>query len=156
MAKTNKNTWTISELANELNVTPRTIRYYEEVGLVEPQNQGRKGQRIYGGRERARLKLILRGKRLGFSLAEIKEMIDLYDEDPTEKEQLKRAVEYGERRLREIDEMVKELYMMHEEISEYHQEFLKRLAVLTNNSELDDRESNNLSKVDLVKEEFDV
>ncbi|NMA67897.1 MAG: MerR family DNA-binding transcriptional regulator [Desulfitobacterium sp.] len=128
MSETNKNTWTISELANELNITTRTIRYYEEVGLVEPQYQ--RGQRVYGGRERARLKLILRGKRLGFSLAEIKEMIDLYDEDPTEKEQLKRAIAYGERRLREIDEMIKELYIIHEEISEYHQEFLNRLMVL--------------------------
>lgn len=119
--------WTISELADELSITTRTIRYYEEVGLVEPQHHADIGQRLYGTRERARLKLILRGKRMGFSLAEIKEMIDLYDVDPTEKEQLQRTVEYGARRLREIDDMIRELQMMREEILEYHEKFSERL-----------------------------
>ncbi|HVJ50233.1 MerR family DNA-binding transcriptional regulator [Desulfitobacterium sp.] len=123
--------FTISELADELSITPRTIRYYEEVGLVEPQHHEDIGQRLYGLRERARIKLILRGKRFGFSLAEIKEMIDLYDADATEKEQLKRTVEYGERRLREIDEMMTELQIMRDEIAEYHRKFSERLNQLT-------------------------
>lgn len=122
--------FTISELAEELGITPRTIRYYEEVGLIEPIRHEDIGQRLYGARERVRLKLILRGKRLGFSLAEIKEMIDLYDEDPTEKEQLQRVIAYGERRLSVIDEMLQDLQVMREEIMEYHIRFVERLNQL--------------------------
>lgn len=70
-------TWTISELAKEFGVTPRTIRFYEDEGLVTPQREGQ--NRIYDARERARLAWILRGRRVGFSLAEITEMLDLYD-----------------------------------------------------------------------------
>lgn len=130
MPKTTGPVFTISELADELGITPRTIRYYEEVGLVEPQRHEDIGQRLYGLRERVRLKLILRGKRFGFSLAEIKEMIDLYDVDPTEREQLQRTVEYGERRLREIDEMMMELQIMREEMVEYQRKFSERLNQL--------------------------
>lgn len=122
--------FTISELAEELGITPRTIRYYEEVGLIEPIRHEDIGQRLYGARERVRLKLILRGKRLGFSLAEIKEMIDLYDENPTEKEQLQRVIAYGERRLSVIDEMLQDLQVMREEIMEYHIRFVERLNQL--------------------------
>ncbi|MHB1406760.1 MAG: MerR family transcriptional regulator [Desulfitobacteriaceae bacterium] len=130
MPKTTGPVFTISELADELGITPRTIRYYEEVGLVEPQRHEDIGQRLYGVRERARLKLILRGKRFGFSLAEIKEMIDLYVVDPTEREQLQRTVEYGERRLQEIDEMMMELQIMREEMAEYQRKFSERLNQL--------------------------
>lgn len=79
-------TYTISELAREFDVTPRTIRYYEDQGLLSPTRSGQ--ARIYGKRDRTRLKLTLRGKRLGLSLAEIKEMIDLYDTAPDESAQL--------------------------------------------------------------------
>ena len=127
MPKSTGPVFTISELADELGITPRTIRYYEEVGLVEPQRYEDIGQRLYGLRERARLKLILRGKRLGFTLAEIKEMIDLYDIDPTEREQLQRTVAYGEQRLREIDEMIGELRVLRKEILKYHSKFSERL-----------------------------
>ncbi|UTH72938.1 MerR family DNA-binding transcriptional regulator [Chromobacterium sp. IIBBL 290-4] len=68
--------FTISDLAREFDVTLRTIRFYEEQGLIEPQREGR--QRLFNRRDRARLKLILRGKRIGLSLAEIRETIDLY------------------------------------------------------------------------------
>lgn len=122
--------YTISELADELGITPRTIRYYEEVGLIEPQRFEDVGQRLYGTRERARLKLILRGKRLGFSLAEIKEMIELYDVDPSQREQLARAVAYGEQRLREIDRLLKDLTMVREELLDYHQKFTAKLKQL--------------------------
>ncbi|MEQ9640020.1 MAG: MerR family DNA-binding transcriptional regulator [Alphaproteobacteria bacterium] len=70
-------TYTITELAEEFSVTPRTIRFYEDKDLLQPQRNGL--NRVYARRDRARLKLILRGKRLGFSLADIKEMLDLYD-----------------------------------------------------------------------------
>ena len=70
-------TWTISELAREFDVTPRTIRFYEDQGIVSPARDGR--QRVYGTRERTRLKLALRGKRLGLQLSEIRTLIDMYD-----------------------------------------------------------------------------
>jgi DNA-binding transcriptional MerR regulator len=70
-------TYTITDLCEEFEVTPRALRFYEDEGLISPRRQGL--SRIYGWRDRARLAWILRGKRVGFSLAEIREMIDLYD-----------------------------------------------------------------------------
>ena len=69
--------YSITELCEEFGVTPRALRFYEDEGLISPQRQGL--SRIYSWRDRARLAWILRGKRVGFSLAEIREMIDLYD-----------------------------------------------------------------------------
>lgn len=68
--------FSISELARELGVTSRTIRFYEEQGLIDPERRGQ--QRVFNRRDRARLKLILRGKRIGLSLAEIRDILDLY------------------------------------------------------------------------------
>ncbi|HEY1145662.1 MAG TPA: MerR family DNA-binding transcriptional regulator [Allosphingosinicella sp.] len=70
-------TYTITDLCEEFGVTARALRFYEDEGLIAPRRQGL--SRIYGWRDRARLAWILRGKRVGFSLAEIREMIDLYD-----------------------------------------------------------------------------
>ncbi len=70
-------TYTISELANEFDVTTRTIRFYEEKGLLSPAREG--GKRIYSPADRVRIKLILRGKRIGMSLRECVEVIDMYD-----------------------------------------------------------------------------
>lgn len=76
-AGTEARIWTVGELADELGVTTRTLRFYEAEGLISP---GRAGtQRVYGPRERTRLKLILRGKRFGMTLAEIREIVDMYD-----------------------------------------------------------------------------
>ena len=80
-------TYSISELAKEFDVTPRAIRFYEDQGLVSPSRKGRR--RVYRERDRVRLKLILRGKRLGFALSEVKEMFDLYDTAPGETAQLR-------------------------------------------------------------------
>ena len=80
-------TYGIAELAREFNVTTRTIRFYEDKELLSPERQGQR--RVYSSRDRVRLRLIMRGKRLGFSLTEIREMIDLYDDDPSEDAQLK-------------------------------------------------------------------
>ncbi|WP_421309719.1 MULTISPECIES: MerR family transcriptional regulator [unclassified Aeromonas] len=79
-------TYSISELAHEFDVTPRTIRYYEDEGLLTPLREGQ--TRIYSHRDKIRLKLTLRGKRLGFSLAEIRELFDMYDTDKSSKTQL--------------------------------------------------------------------
>lgn len=69
--------FTISDLARDFDITLRTIRFYEEQGLIEPQREGR--QRQFTHRDRARLKLILRGKRIGLALSEIREILDLYE-----------------------------------------------------------------------------
>ena len=69
--------YTITDLCEEFRVTPRALRFYEDEGLISPRRHGL--SRVYGWRDRARLAWILRGKRVGFSLAEIREMIDLYD-----------------------------------------------------------------------------
>ena len=69
--------YSITDLCEEFGVTPRALRFYEDEGLISPHRQGL--SRVYSGRDRARLAWILRGKRVGFSLAEIREMIDLYD-----------------------------------------------------------------------------
>ena len=70
-------TFSISDLAREFGITPRTIRFYEDQGLISPGREGR--NRVFSRRDRTRLKLALRGKRLGFSLAEIRYLIDMYD-----------------------------------------------------------------------------
>jgi DNA-binding transcriptional MerR regulator len=70
-------TYTITELSNEFDITPRAIRFYEDVGLLEPARDGR--NRVYTQRDRTRLKLTLRGKRLGLSLQEIKQLVDMYE-----------------------------------------------------------------------------
>lgn len=86
----NEVTYTIAELAREFDLTPRAIRHYEDQGLITPARAG--VQRVYTKRDRTRLKLTLRGKRLGLSLAEIRELIDMYDTAP-ESSQLARLLE---------------------------------------------------------------
>ncbi len=78
---------TVTQLARDLGITARTIRFYEDKGLISPQRAG--STRVYTGRDRARMILILRGKRLGFSLREIKDYLDLYDVDHTQLEQIR-------------------------------------------------------------------
>jgi DNA-binding transcriptional MerR regulator len=76
--------FTITELAREFDVTPRAIRFYEDQGLLAPRREGASGlRRVYSNRDRTRLKLTLRGKRLGFTLSEIRQLLDLY-ESPTD------------------------------------------------------------------------
>ena len=80
--------YSISELAREFDVTPRAIRFYEDQGLLSPRRDGQR--RIYTPRDRTRLKLTLRGKRLGLTLSEIRELIDMYEPGRDERPQLKR------------------------------------------------------------------
>jgi DNA-binding transcriptional MerR regulator len=79
--------YTVTELAKELGMTARAVRFYEDKGLITPQRAGT--TRVYSARDRARMILILRGKRLGFALSEIKEYLDLYDVDVTQHAQLR-------------------------------------------------------------------
>lgn len=94
-------TYTITDLAHEFKVTPRAIRFYEDKGLLHPSRQGM--MRVYTKRDRARLVLILRGKRLGFSLAEIREMIDLYDLGDGRVEQMKLTLKRSQERLAALE-----------------------------------------------------
>jgi DNA-binding transcriptional MerR regulator len=84
-------TFTISDLSKEFALTTRAIRFYEDEGLITPTRAGR--NRVYGARERTRLKLILRGKRLGLALSEIREILDLYETNVDEVPQLRKFVE---------------------------------------------------------------
>ena len=84
-------TYTITELAREFDITPRTIRFYEDQGLISPKREGSGGRvRVYGARDRTRLKLTLRGKRLGLTLSEIKDLVDMYDSPKDSSAQLQR------------------------------------------------------------------
>ena len=101
--------YTVTELAAELGVTARAIRFYEDKGLLSPSRAG--ATRIYTHRERARMMLILRGKRLGFTLRDIKRFLDLYDVDPQHDEQ-KRSL------LRAVRERISDLRGMSIAISD--------------------------------------
>jgi DNA-binding transcriptional MerR regulator len=94
--------YTAPELADALGVTARALRFYETKGLLKPRRIG--ARRAYGHRDRARLQIILRGKRLGFSLAEIAEYLELYHADPTQVEQLKRLESMLYRRLEALEQ----------------------------------------------------
>ena len=107
-------TWTITELAEEFDVTPRTIRHYEDVGLLSPERRGT--SRVFRARDRVRLALVLRGRRLGFSLEQIATIVNMYDEQPGEAGQLQYLIERIairraelEQRRRDIDETLAEL-----------------------------------------------
>ena len=107
-------TWTIGELAAEFDTTLRTIRFYEDQGLLRPERVGQ--ARIFHPRDRVRLQLILRGKRLGFSLSDIAAILDMYDEQPGEAGQLRFLLaDIGDRRAilqrkrQDLDEAMREL-----------------------------------------------
>ncbi|MDP6692158.1 MAG: MerR family DNA-binding transcriptional regulator [Alphaproteobacteria bacterium] len=107
-------TYTISELAAEFGITARAIRFYEDKKLLQPERNGL--NRVYDRRDRGRLQLILRGKRVGFSLSDISEMLDLYDPTGEGREQLqltlaksRERLEILEQQRRDIDEVIDEL-----------------------------------------------
>ena len=92
--------YTVTELAAELGVTARAIRFYEDKGLLSPSRAG--ATRVYTYRERARMMLILRGKRLGFTLRDIKQFLDLYDVDPQHDEQKRRLLRAVRERISDL------------------------------------------------------
>jgi DNA-binding transcriptional MerR regulator len=94
-------TYTIAQLSQEFGITPRAIRFYEDKNLLSPTRQGM--NRIYSRRDRARLALILRGKRLGFRLDDIKEMLDLYDHGDGQIEQMQFTLERSRERIAELE-----------------------------------------------------
>lgn len=121
-------TWSITELAQEFGVTLRTIRFYEDRGLVSPERRGT--SRVFHPRDRVRLALVLRGRRLGFSLDEIATIVDMYDAEPGEAGQLRYLLEQIdvrrtdlEQRRKDIDETLAEL----DEVESRCREDLRRL-----------------------------
>jgi len=94
--------FTVTQLAENLGVTARTIRFYEDKGLIAPQRAGT--TRVYTHRDRARMALILRGKRLGFSLRDIRDYLDLYDVDHTQKEQLRALLKAVAGRVEQLEQ----------------------------------------------------
>jgi len=98
---------TIREMCDEFDVTPRTLRFYESKELLFPKRVGQK--RLFTRRDRARLKLILRGKRFGFSLEEIRQLLDLYDHGDQQQTQIASAYQVAERRLADMERQRDEL-----------------------------------------------
>ena len=96
----------IQQIASDLGITTRTLRFYEDKGLIEPRRIGT--TRVYTRREVGRMQLILRGKRLGFSLREIQEFLDLYDADPQHVEQMRRLAERVRKRVDELHQIERE------------------------------------------------
>jgi DNA-binding transcriptional MerR regulator len=122
-------TWSITDLAQEYGVTLRTIRFYEDRGLITPERRGT--ARVFHARDRVRLALILRGRRLGFSLDEIATIVDMYDAEPGEAGQLRYLLEQIgvrrtelEQRRKDIDDTLAELDVVeqrcHEDLRRLH------------------------------------
>lgn len=125
--------YTINELSEIYDITPRTLRHYEDMGLLSPERRG--NQRLYRERDRVRLQLILRGRRLGFGLSEIQEMLDLYDADPTEVTQLQDVIRRGDVKLRELQSQVEELQTIMAELTELRMTMQRRLEQILSRGE---------------------
>ncbi|MCL4837388.1 MAG: MerR family DNA-binding transcriptional regulator [Thermoanaerobaculia bacterium] len=117
--------FSITELAEEFGVTARAIRFYESKGLLEPQRAG--AMRVYNYRDRARLLIILRGKRLGFSLALIKQYLDLYDADPGHRGQLAALLAGARQRIEELESQRRDIDLTIEELREIEEQCLEAM-----------------------------
>jgi DNA-binding transcriptional MerR regulator len=125
-------TWTIAQIAAEFGVTHRTLRFYEDEGLITPVRQGT--ARIFRPRDRVRVGLVLRGKRLGFSLDEIRRIIDMYDAAPGEVGQLQYLLGQVERRRIELLQRQRDIEQTLGELDEVAQRCLADLRRLENRS----------------------
>lgn len=118
--------YTITQLTQEFDITTRTLRFYEAQGMLSPQRRGR--QRLYRPADRTRLKLILRGKRLGFSLAEISEMIEMYGTAPGEEGQLRLLMQKIANRRAELVEKQRDIELTLAELEEVEEGARARMA----------------------------
>jgi len=118
----------ISDLAREFGITPRTIRFWEDQGILSPQREGSK--RVFTRRDRARLKMALRGKRLGLSLAEIKDLIGMYNSTEDETPQLQECLRVMSKRREALEQQREDIEAMLAEIAQFEmqcrQELLRR------------------------------
>ncbi|MEZ5452407.1 MAG: MerR family DNA-binding transcriptional regulator [Thiothrix sp.] len=121
--------WSISELADECGVTARTIRFYEDKGLIQPQRVG--ANRVYNYQDRARLTLILRGKRLGFSLEDIGEFLALYHTecDPDHASQLRYLLEKVQTKVKALRQQQADLEQTLQELAQIETECLSHLKM---------------------------
>lgn len=126
-------TYTITELADEFGITLRTLRFYEEQGLITPIREGR--QRIFSRRDRVRLKLILRGKRLGLSINEIREIIDLYGSTPDEASQSLKLLASLSIRRRQLEQQKHDIEIILDEIEKLEAHCRQVLTTATTPSE---------------------
>jgi DNA-binding transcriptional MerR regulator len=119
-------TLTIGELAREFDLTTRAIRFYEDCGLLAPQRQGR--NRIYTARDRTRLKLTLRGKRLGLTLAEVKELVDMYESPRDTLPQLKKFLTVLATHRAQLEQQMADLHVTLDEVRTHEKEAKRLLA----------------------------
>ena len=119
---------TITELTREFGITTRTLRFYEAEGMLTPVRRGR--SRLFSQRERTRLKLILRGKRLGLSLAEIREIIDMYDAEPGEAGQLSLLIDKIADRRAELYQKQRDIELTLQELDQVEARCRERLVQL--------------------------
>ncbi len=132
LSKTTQDSYTISELVKEFGVTSRALRLYEELGLVAPRREGTK--RIYADRDRVRLRLILRGKRLACSLSEIKDILDLYDTSSGEKAQIELLLEKLDRRRKILETQKNDVDSALDDLKQVTENALARLEKIKQKS----------------------
>ena len=122
-------THTITELAREFDVTPRAIRFYEDQGLLSPTREGTGGRsRVYTARDRTRLKLTLRGKRLGLTLSEIKSLVDMYESPKDTSAQLNRFLGMLAQHRETLEQQREDIEMALAELSSHEEECRRMLA----------------------------
>jgi DNA-binding transcriptional MerR regulator len=119
-------TYSITELAAEFDITPRAIRFYEDMGLLEPTRAGR--NRIYSHRDRTRLKLTLRGKRLGLALSEVKELVDMYESPADNAQQLDAFLAVLRTHRVQLERQLDDLQLTLTEIAQHEQRARSLLA----------------------------
>ena len=119
-------TFTIGELAREFDLTTRAIRFYEDCGLITPQRAGR--NRVYTQRDRTRLKLTLRGKRLGLTLAEVKELVDMYESPRDTHPQLQKYLAVLGAHREQLEQQMADLHATLDEVRSHEKEARKLLA----------------------------
>ncbi len=119
-------TYTIGELAREFDLTTRAIRFYEDCGLITPQRSGR--NRVYTARDRTRLKLTLRGKRLGLTLAEVKELVDMYESPRDTQPQLKKFLVVLAAHRAQLEQQMADLDATLDEVRAHEKEARRLLA----------------------------
>ncbi|WP_409485092.1 MerR family transcriptional regulator [Arsenicicoccus dermatophilus] len=118
--------WSIAQIADDFGVTHRTVRHYEDLGLLSPERRGT--QRIYHRRERTRLALILRGKRLGFPLEEIRTIVDMYDEAQGPTSQLRYVLDQIDDRREDLRQRLEDLRASMAELDRFEQRCREELA----------------------------
>ena len=125
----NKISYTIGELAKQFDITTRSIRFYEDEGLLSPKRQGQ--HRIYTNKDQVRLKLVLRGKRLGFSLAETRRLFELYDADNSSAAQLQKVLELIAEKKMSLRQQMEDINVLLTELTGLEQRCQDELETIT-------------------------